>query len=84
MSVSAKFYFNDADEVYRVTTSDTFRATGAGYEQAPLTILYSDYKQSGDFKIPTNLILQWNLPDSVFTFGKLKITDVEYDVKELY
>ena len=81
LSAKAKCYFNSRNELYKATTSDRYKPTGVGYTEEVLTILYSDYKWYGDFKIPTAFELQWNMPEGTFAFQKFEITKILYDAK---
>ncbi len=78
MSVSAKFHINRSNEIFKVTTTDNFKTSKNGYHKLPQTTLYSNYKWFGNYKVPTSSEVQWNFPDSSFTFSKLNITNVEY------
>lgn len=78
LSVTAKFHINRDNEVFKITTTDKYKTGKTGYQKLPSTILYSDYKWFGNYRIPTRSEVQWNFPDSSFTYGRFIITNVEY------
>ncbi|PKL88094.1 MAG: hypothetical protein CVV23_11925 [Ignavibacteriae bacterium HGW-Ignavibacteriae-2] len=75
LKVSSKFYFNQYNEVVKVTSEDKFKTSKLGYQLVPHTVLYSNYKWFGNYKVPTKVIKQWKVADSVFTYEKYELND---------
>lgn len=84
IKISAIFYFGQNGEVIKITTRDKYRTTKGGYQKDNFTMYCRDYKKFGSFNVPTYFETEWNLPESNFVYAKINITEIQYDVVEMY
>ena len=82
--VTAHFFFNENGEITKVQTYDKYRTTNVGYTTALFTGYFSNYKEVNGFRVPTSAEAEWNLDNHDFKYGKFSITDIDYDVFEMY
>lgn len=79
-SVVAKFYFDINNRVSKIETYDKYRMVESQYKKALHTIYFSDYKLiDNTFYIPTHFLLEWQLKNDNFTYGKFNITKIVYE-----
>lgn len=79
-SVVAKFYFDINNRVTKIETYDKYRMVNSEYNKALHTIYFSDYKLiDNTFYIPTHFLLEWQLKNDNFTYGKFNITKIVYE-----
>jgi len=76
---SAIFHFNTKNEVTKIVSTDRYLAGKLDYTKETFTIHLANYKDIGDYYIPTYFELQWNLAGNDFTFGRFQITDISYE-----
>jgi len=75
---SAVFYFNENDEVIKITSENRFMPGKNDYSKENFTMHLANYKTLYNYHIPTYFEFQWNLASGNFTFGKFQITDISY------
>lgn len=75
---SALFYFNSENEVTKIVSANRYMPGKLDYTKETFTVYLANYKDVGDYYIPTYFEFQWNLAAGDFTFGRFQITDIEY------
>ncbi len=75
---SAVFHFNKYGEVVKIVTEDRYMPGPIDYNRETFTIQFANYKDVGNYKIPTYFEYQWNLDDGDFTFGRFQISEITY------
>ncbi|PIQ09293.1 MAG: hypothetical protein COW71_07130 [Ignavibacteriales bacterium CG18_big_fil_WC_8_21_14_2_50_31_20] len=78
VEASAVFYFNDKNEVVKITSTDRFMPGKNDYSKEDFTMYLANYKDVGTYIIPTYFEFEWNLANRDFTFGRFQIKDVLY------
>lgn len=78
-SVSSEVTFNPNGEIEKFVTEDRAYYTRSGYRRAVNTTYYSNYKTFGNFRVPTQIIIDWSFEDVTFTYAKINILNVQYD-----
>ncbi len=76
---SAIFYFNKKYELTKIVSSDRYMPTKIDYSREKFTIHLANYKEVGNYYIPTFFEFQWNLAASDFTFGRFFVEDISYE-----
>ncbi|RKD89001.1 DUF6920 family protein [Halopiger aswanensis] len=75
-TASLVFYFNDRDEVERVTTERYRQEADA---TAPWTGRFRDYEVRSGRRVPTRATVEWTLPDGDLPYWRATIDAIEYD-----
>jgi len=76
---SAVFHFNSKNEVTKITSKDRYMPGKLDYKRETFTIHLANYKDVGNYYIPTYFEFEWNLAGSDFTFGKFQIDEITYE-----
>ena len=76
---AATFYFNSNNDVIKIVSGDRFMPGKVDYTKEIFTIHFANYKDVGNYYIPTYFELQWNLAGNDFTFGRFQIKDISYE-----
>jgi len=76
---SAIFHFNTKGEIIKIETEDRYMPDVIDYNREKFTIHFANYKNVGNFNIPTYYEYQWNLAGGDFTFGRFSISDITYE-----
>ncbi|MDA3861301.1 MAG: hypothetical protein PF445_08740 [Melioribacteraceae bacterium] len=76
---SAIFHFNSKNEVTKIVSKERYMPGKLDYTKETFTIHLANYKDVGDYYIPTYFEVQWNLVGNDFTFGRFQITDISYE-----
>jgi len=82
-SVSATFYFNEKNQVERITAKRYMEKEGT-FELADWEIRVGGYEMFNDILIPTRADVIWKLDGGDFCYYKLKIYDIDYNVPVPY
>lgn len=75
---SAVFYFNENNEVVKITSDNRFMPGKNDYSKENFTMYLANYKEINNYYIPTYFEFQWNLASGDFTFGRFQITNISY------
>lgn len=78
-SVSAIFTFGDRGEITKITTEDKYRNVNGRYKREHWTGHFKNYQAVSGIKIPTEVEVEWNLPDRDFKYAKVKVVEIQYD-----
>ncbi len=78
-SVSAEVNFNPNGEIEKFVTEDRAYYTRSGYRSAVNTSYYSNYKTFGNFRVPTQITIEWSFENTSFEYAKINILNVQYD-----
>lgn len=76
---SAIFYFNSKNEVTKITSDNRYMPGKTDYSKESFTMHLANYKEIGNYYIPTYFELQWNLIGNDLTFGMFQIIDILYE-----
>ncbi|MCF6357753.1 MAG: hypothetical protein L3J54_08090 [Draconibacterium sp.] len=76
---SAVFHFNEKNQVVKIVTDDRYMPGAIDYNKEKFTIHFANYKNVGNFNIPTYFEYEWNLASGDFTFGRFYITEITYE-----
>lgn len=76
---NATFYFNSNNDVIKIESNDRFMPGKVDFSKEDFTIHFANYKDVGNYYIPTYFELQWNLAGNDFTFGRFQIKDISYE-----
>lgn len=83
IEISATLYFNEEGQLINFVSDDRFYSpTGETYEKVRWSTPISQYKNINGFNLATYGEAIWNFPDEDFTYIKLNIKDVSYNVGE--
>ncbi len=75
--VSLKFYFNNEDEIIKVT-SKRYRLINDTYKLVSWTGYFSNYQRRNGILIPLEGKVEWNLPQGSFAYWKGRVVDIKY------
>jgi len=79
VKVSAIFHFNEKGKISKITSENRFMPGKIDYTKEDFTMYLANYKDVGDYLIPTYFEFQWNLANNNFTFGRFQIKDALYE-----
>ncbi|MDE4907683.1 hypothetical protein L0665_03530 [Methanogenium marinum] len=77
---SVEFSFDEEGRITKVTTEERFRTVGNQFSADKWTGYYYDYQEKNGLNVPMEIMGEWNLPDGNFSYVKLRVTEMEYDV----
>ena len=77
--VSAVFVFNEDYDIVEIITEDKYRDFRSSFEKARFTLKCSSHASTEGMRIPMAVEFVWNLPSGDFSYGKYKITKVQYE-----
>lgn len=82
-TISAKVTFNDQGQLVNFVSNDRFYSpTGSTYEKTAWSTPISEYKEFNGMKLPSYGEAIWHFPEGDYTYAKLRIEEVEYNVSE--
>ncbi|MGI2335609.1 MAG: DUF6544 family protein [Dehalogenimonas sp.] len=73
------FYFNEQDEITGFSAPERFRSDSGKME--PWSGSFSNYRQFGDYLIPTEASALWNSPGGDFEYVRINIQEAEFNLK---
>ena len=80
INVSAVLYFNDQGQLVNFVSEDRYYSpTGKTYQKVPWSTPVRDYKEINGVKLATYGEAIWHFPDGDYSYGKIRIKDVEYN-----
>jgi hypothetical protein len=82
-TISATLYFNEKYELVNFVSNDRFATTGNGKpENIPWSTPVKDYAEINGIKLPSYGEAIWHYPDHDFSYAKLNIKNVRWNVHE--
>lgn len=76
---NATFFFNKKRQISKIVSEERYMPGKVDYTKETFTIHFANYKDVGNYIIPTYFELQWNLAGYNFTFARYQITDISYE-----
>lgn len=83
VAASALFQFDDAGDIANMT-ADRYRTVGKGFSLDRWSTPTRGHKEFAGLRIPNRGEAVWHLPSGEFSWMRLEITDVGYNVFETY
>ncbi len=84
ITVSAKLIFNAGGQLVNFTSDDRFLSKdGKSYENLPWSTPISDYREINGRLLPTYGEAIWHYPDREFCYGRFRVKELRYNVKEM-
>jgi hypothetical protein len=82
IKISAILYFNEKGELKNFTSEDRYYSpTGKTYEQYRWSTPTEDYKEYSGIRISCGGEAVWALPEGDYSYGRIKIKEIQYNVK---
>lgn len=73
------FTFNDKGEIIKFEAEQRARGIKKGFSMDKWGGYFSNYKEFNGFKVPTEFVAEWNLPEGDFEYAKFKVDTLEYN-----
>lgn len=83
-AATVEFSFDEVGRITKVTTDERYRTVGDQFIRDTWTGYYGDYQEVGGFRVPMEIAGEWNLPEGDFSYVRLRVTGMEYDVFSQY
>ena len=83
-SANVIFSFDGAGRITSVSTDARYRTVGDSYSRDRWTGYFYDYQEQDGFIVPMEIMAEWNLPEGNFSYIRLRVTEMEYDVFSRY
>lgn len=81
ITIHALLYFNAEGQLINFTSQDRWAV--ADMKQYPFSTPVSRYENIRGFNLPTYGEMIWHFPEGDFTYGKLDVKDVTYNIRAL-
>lgn len=81
LSINAILYFNTEGQLINFVSEDRWAV--ADMKQYPFSTPVSNYRNLNGYNLPTYGEAIWHYPDGDFTYGKIEIKDIEYNIRAL-
>lgn len=81
ISINAILYFNTEGQLINFVSEDRWAV--ADMKQYPFSTPVSNYRNLNGYNLPTYGEMIWHYPDGDFTYGKIEIKDIEYNIRAL-
>ncbi len=78
LQARAIFYFNEAGEVEKITTTDKFRDFRGGFHKEEFVMYCRNYKPINNILVPTEVEFVWELDKGNFPYARIQATDIDY------
>lgn len=79
-TASVEFSFDEVGRITKVTTDERYRTVGDQFVRDRWTGYYDDYEERNGMNVPMEIVAEWNLPEGDFSYVRLRVTEMEYDV----
>lgn len=79
ISISAILYFNTEGQLVNFLSEDRWAV--ADMKQYPFSTPVSNYQSLNGYNLPTYGEMIWHYPDGDFSYGKIEIKDIEYNIR---
>lgn len=83
-SATVEFSFDEAGHITKVTTDERYRTVGDQFIRDTWTGYYDDFQEVNGFWVPMEIAAEWNLPEGDFSYVRLRVTEMEYDLFSPY
>lgn len=83
VTASAVLYFNEKGEMTNFV-AERYRTVDGGYELETWSTPISEYKEMNDIMTPIKGEGVWNLSSGDFSYIRLEISDIEYNIPSIY
>lgn len=83
-TATVEFSFDDVGRITKVTTDERYRTVGDRFIRDKWTGYYDDYQKIGGFRVPMEIAGEWNLSEGDFSYVRLRVTEMKYDVFSPY
>lgn len=82
--ISAQLSFNEEGQLINFLSDDRFYSpTGETYQKVRWSTPVKDYREINGMKLPTYGEAIWHFPEGNYSYAKLSIKEVEYNLSEL-
>lgn len=81
-TVSATLHFNEKFELINFTSNDRYAVVDGESEKIPWSTPFRDYVEFNGIKLPSYGEAIWHYPDHNFTYAKMHVKDVRWNVSE--
>jgi hypothetical protein len=82
IKISALLYFNDRGELINFVSEDRYYSpSGKTYEKVKWSTPINDYKDFNGIRIASGGEAVWSFPEGDFSYGRINIKEIEYNVK---
>ncbi len=82
VTISATLYFNNDHQLINFVSDDRFDLSGGEAEKYRFSTPVGEYKNFNGYNIPTYAELIWHYPQEDFTYGKVFLQNIEFNVKK--
>jgi hypothetical protein len=82
ISVDAKLFFNEKNELVNFISNDRYETDGKKYENYPWSTPVEDYREINGYLLPGRAKLIYHRPDGDFTYGELEYKSVRYNLEK--
>jgi hypothetical protein len=79
ITVSATLYFNERGELINFLSNDRYEINGKVYKNYPWLTPVKKYKDVNGWRLPSEAELIYIRPTGNFTYGKFKLSNLEYN-----
>ena len=83
INASVLFHFNEKDEIDLIRAS-RYRQEGKDFTRRVWYAKIEKYGYFNDFKVPTQLLLGWELRKKQFPYARITVDEIEYNVNTPY
>lgn len=83
-TASVVFSFDEEGRITKVSTDERYRTVGDQFFRDRWTGYYYDYQERNGVKVPMKIMGEWNLPEGDFSYIRLRVAEIEYDVFSQY
>jgi hypothetical protein len=81
-TISARLSFNQAGELTNFVSNDRFFSPdGKTFKSYPWSTPARNYRELDGRKIPSYADVVWQTPEGEFTYGKFKLSEIEYNLR---
>ncbi|MGA9672165.1 MAG: DUF6544 family protein, partial [Terracidiphilus sp.] len=81
-TISARLFFNHAGELTDFVSNDRFFSPdGKTFKSYPWSTPVRNYRELDGRKIPSYADVVWQTPEGEFTYGKFKLSEIEYNLR---
>lgn len=84
VKASAVFYINKSGDVTNMTADRYYSEPDGGFRLEPWSTPITGYKEFHGIRIPAEGTGVWNLEEGDFSYIRLKIVDIDYNITEPY
>lgn len=77
---SVVFSFDETGRITKVTTDERYRSVRDQFIRDRWTGYYDDYQEVDGFCVPMEIAAEWNLPEGDYSYVRLRVAEMEYDM----